>query len=103
MQVLEGEVVHVEIDRPASGVGPKVGKLTLKTTDMEVNLNSKSPLFYNNIVLPSILFKAIYDIGSKMTESVIKERVTAGDIIQINKATGSLHFECYVGSIEGKL
>jgi hypothetical protein len=26
----------MEIDRPASGVGPKIGKLTLKTTDMEV-------------------------------------------------------------------
>uniref|UniRef100_A0A915DH22 RuvB-like helicase n=1 Tax=Ditylenchus dipsaci TaxID=166011 RepID=A0A915DH22_9BILA len=44
-EVLEGEVVQVEVDRPASGVGPKVGKLTLKTSDME----------------------AIYDIGNKMS------------------------------------
>ncbi|KAI1716236.1 ruvB-like 2 [Ditylenchus destructor] len=67
-EVLEGEVVQVEIDRPASGVGPKVGKLTLKTIDME----------------------AIYDIGNKMVESVIKERVTAGDVIQIDKGSGKI-------------
>uniref|UniRef100_A0A1I8BNB9 RuvB-like helicase n=1 Tax=Meloidogyne hapla TaxID=6305 RepID=A0A1I8BNB9_MELHA len=66
--VLKGEVVQVEIDRPATGVGPKVGKLTLKTTDME----------------------AIYDIGNKMTESLIKERITSGDVIQIDKATGKI-------------
>lgn len=47
-------------------MGPKVGKLTLKTIDME----------------------AIYDIGNKMVESVIKERVTAGDVIQIDKGSG---------------
>lgn len=35
-EILKGEVVQVEIDRPASGTGPKIGKLTLKTTDMEV-------------------------------------------------------------------
>ncbi|KAI1724529.1 ruvB-like 2 [Ditylenchus destructor] len=68
VEVLEGEVVQVEIDRPASGVGPKVGKLTLKTIDME----------------------AIYDIGNKMVESVIKERVTAGDVIQIDKGSGKI-------------
>ncbi|KAL3097999.1 hypothetical protein niasHT_027544 [Heterodera trifolii] len=67
-EVLCGEVVQLEIDRPQSGAGPRVGKLTLKTTDME----------------------AIYDIGNKMTESVIKERITAGDVIQIDKATGKI-------------
>jgi RuvB-like protein 2 len=35
-EILKGEVVQVDIDRPATGVGPKIGKLTLKTTDMEV-------------------------------------------------------------------
>ncbi|GMR32469.1 hypothetical protein PMAYCL1PPCAC_02664 [Pristionchus mayeri] len=65
-EVLEGEVVNLEIDRPASGVGPKVGKMTLKTTDME----------------------AIYDVGAKMSESCVKERISAGDIVQIDRATG---------------
>uniref|UniRef100_A0A914GXH8 RuvB-like helicase n=1 Tax=Globodera rostochiensis TaxID=31243 RepID=A0A914GXH8_GLORO len=67
-EVLAGEVVQIEIDRPQSGAGPRVGKLTLKTTDME----------------------AIYDTGNKMTESLIKERIVAGDIIQIDKATGKI-------------
>ncbi|KAF8386570.1 ruvb-2 [Pristionchus pacificus] len=65
-EVLEGEVVSLEIDRPASGVGAKVGKMTLKTTDME----------------------AIYDVGAKMSESCVKERISAGDVVQIDKATG---------------
>lgn len=65
-QVLEGEVVQIEIDRPASGIGSKIGKLTLKTTDME----------------------AIFDIGNKMVESIIKERISVGDIIQIDKGSG---------------
>lgn len=34
-QVLEGEVVSIEVDRPADGSGVRVGKLTMKTTDME--------------------------------------------------------------------
>ena len=42
--MIEGEVVEVQIDRPATGTGAKVGKLTLKTTEMET----------------------VYDLGSKM-------------------------------------
>lgn len=52
--MIEGEVVEVQIDRPASGVGAKVGKLTLKTTEMET----------------------IYDLGTKMIESLLKEKVS---------------------------
>merc|ERR1711990_578901 len=67
-EIIEGEVVEVQIDRPATGTGAKVGKLTLKTTEMET----------------------IYDLGNKMIESVIKEKVQAGDIITIDKATGKI-------------
>ncbi|KAL0280793.1 UNVERIFIED_CONTAM: hypothetical protein PYX00_001985 [Menopon gallinae] len=66
--MIEGEVVEVQIDRPASGVGAKVGKLTLKTTEMET----------------------IYDLGTKMIESLMKEKVQAGDVIAIDKATGKI-------------
>lgn len=52
-EIIEGEVVEIQIDRPATGTGAKVGKLTLKTTDMET----------------------IYDLGNKMIESLIKEKV----------------------------
>ena len=34
-EIIEGEVVEVQIDRPATGSGAKAGKLTLKTTEME--------------------------------------------------------------------
>jgi len=67
-EIIEGEVIEVQIDRPASGTGAKVGKITLKTTEMET----------------------IYDLGTKMIESVIKEKVQAGDVITIDKATGKI-------------
>ena len=44
------------------------GKLTLKTTEMET----------------------IYDLGTKMIESLQKEKVQAGDIIAIDKASGKI-------------
>lgn len=34
--------------------------------------------------------EAIYDIGNKMVESIIKERVSVGDIIQIDKGSGRI-------------
>ena len=67
-EIIEGEVVEVQIDRPASATGAKVGKITLKTTELET----------------------IYDLGTKMIESVIKEKVQAGDVITIDKATGKI-------------
>ena len=45
----------------------KVGKLTLKSTEMET----------------------VYDLGAKMVEALTKEKVTAGDVITIDKATGA--------------
>ena len=67
-EIIEGEVVEVQIDRPATGSGAKVGKLTLKTTEMET----------------------IYDLGAKMIDSVTQEKVQAGDVITIDKATGKI-------------
>lgn len=52
-EIIEGEVVEVQIDRPATGTGAKVGKLTLKTTEMET----------------------IYDLGNKLIEALTKEKV----------------------------
>ncbi|KAJ9589444.1 hypothetical protein L9F63_017347, partial [Diploptera punctata] len=65
-EIIEGEVVEIQVDRPATGVGAKVGKLTLKTTEMET----------------------IYDLGNKMIESLMKEK--AGDVVTIDKATGKI-------------
>ena len=47
---MEGEVVEIEIERPATGSGQKIGKLTIKTTDMET----------------------VYDLGQKMIEQITK-------------------------------
>lgn len=65
-EIIEGEVVEIQIDRPATSTGAKIGKLTLKTTEMET----------------------VYDLGTKMIEALTKEKVQAGDIITIDKASG---------------
>ncbi|KAG4920642.1 hypothetical protein GLYMA_18G070300v4 [Glycine max] len=68
-EVIEGEVVEVQIDRPAvSGAAAKTGKLTLKTTEMET----------------------VYDLGAKMIEALGKEKVSSGDVIAIDKASGKI-------------
>lgn len=70
-EFIEGEVVEIQIDRPATGTvsnsifntrlistfqGAKIGKMTLKTTEMET----------------------IYDLGQKMIDALTKEKVQAG-------------------------
>jgi len=70
-EIIEGEVVEIEIDRPAAGAAAgagKTGKLTLKTTEMET----------------------VYDLGQKMIDSLTKEKCQAGDVITIDKATGRI-------------
>jgi len=67
-EIIEGEVVEIEIDRPDAAGVAKSGKLTLKTTEMET----------------------VYDLGQKMIESLIKEKATAGDVIAIDKASGKI-------------
>jgi RuvB-like protein 2 len=74
-EIIEGEVVEIQVDVAAAVGGSnasrssgtdKVGKLTLKTTEMET----------------------VYDLGAKMIDSLTREKVTAGDVISIDKATG---------------
>ena len=82
-EVMEGEVVEIQIDTSfasssggenklgkAKGRGglEKTGRLTLCTTDMET----------------------IYDLGTKMIDALSKEKVTAGDVITIDKASGKI-------------
>ncbi|KAK8362191.1 hypothetical protein V6Z12_A03G085400 [Gossypium hirsutum] len=68
-EIIEGEVVEIQIDRPAvSGAASKTGKLTLKTTGMET----------------------VYDLGAKMIEALAKEKVQSGDVIAIDKASGKI-------------
>jgi RuvB-like protein 2 len=67
-EIIEGEVVEIQVDRPATGTGNKVGKLIIKTTEMET----------------------IYDLGQKMIESLTREKVSAGDVITIDKASGKI-------------
>lgn len=67
-EIIEGEVVEIQIDRPATGTGQKIGKVTLKTTEMETS----------------------YDLGNKIIECFMKEKIQAGDIITIDKASGKV-------------
>lgn len=67
-EIIEGEVVEIQIDRPQQGTGPKTGKITMKTTDMET----------------------VYDLGQKMIEALQKEKVQSKDVITIDKSTGKI-------------
>ncbi|KAJ7529827.1 hypothetical protein O6H91_15G068300 [Diphasiastrum complanatum] len=68
-EIIEGEVVEIQIDRPAAtGAASKTGKVTLKTTEMET----------------------VYDLGTKMIEALSKEKVQSGDVIAIDKASGKV-------------
>jgi RuvB-like protein 2 len=60
-EMIEGEVVEIVIDRPADGGGQKVGKLTLKTTDMET----------------------VYDLGGKMIEALHKEKIQVRQYVTV--------------------
>ena len=50
------------IDRPATGTGAKVGKLSIKTTEMET----------------------VYDLGQKMIDCIVKEKIQAGYVVAVN-------------------
>ncbi|ETW47226.1 hypothetical protein PFMALIP_04750 [Plasmodium falciparum MaliPS096_E11] len=71
-EVIEGEVVEIEIEkfneRDINNKNKKLGKMILKTTEMET----------------------LYDLGSKMIEALQKENITAGDVICIDKGTGKI-------------
>ena len=59
----------IEVDRPSANTSKqsKTGRIALKTADME----------------------AMYELGNKLIEIVFKERIIAGDIVQINRSSGA--------------
>ena len=66
-EIIEGEVAEIEIERSVTS-GAKAGKLILKTTDMET----------------------VYDLGAKMIEQLQKEKIVAGDVITIDRASSKI-------------
>lgn len=73
-EMIEGEVVEIQVDEPTvppsgGAAAEKTGRLTLCTTEMET----------------------VYDLGTKMIEGLEKEKVSAGDVITIDKATGRIN------------
>mgnify|MGYP001761975747 CR=1 FL=1 len=66
-EIIEGEVVEIQIDRSLTGA-TKTGKIVMKTTDMET----------------------VYELGNKMIDALQKEKVTAGDVVSIEKSSGRI-------------
>ena len=66
-EMIEGEVVDIEIERNVAS-GQKSGKLILKTTEMET----------------------VYDLGAKMIDQLQTEKIVAGDVITIDKASSKI-------------
>jgi len=69
-EVIEGEVVEIQVDTALGGEKgkEKTGRLTLCTTEMET----------------------VYDLGTKMINSLTAEKVSAGDVISIDKGSGKI-------------
>ena len=72
-EIICGEVVELQMDTTLNATGAggkysKTGRLTLCTTEMET----------------------VYDLGTKMMDMLRKEKVTAGDVIQIDKGSGKI-------------
>jgi len=75
-EIICGEVVELQMDTTVNATGggaaggkySKTGRLTLCTTEMET----------------------VYDLGTKMMEMLRKEKVSAGDVIQIDKGSGKI-------------
>jgi RuvB-like protein 2 len=67
-EIIEGEVVEIQVDEPTGGSTDKSGRLTLCTTEMET----------------------VYDLGAKMIDALQKEKISAGDVITIDKASGKI-------------
>jgi RuvB-like protein 2 len=70
--IIEGEVVEIVLDSYLENSAPNTsrrsaGRLTLCTTDMET----------------------YYDLGTKMIENIRAESISAGDVIRIDKSSGS--------------
>ena len=91
-EIIEGEVVEIEIDRPEAG---NVSKTVSMQTDLELgNYPRHDPDSVHGIftkgklTLKTTEMETIYDLGQKMIESLLKEKVTAGDVITIDKASG---------------
>lgn len=67
--IITGEVVEVILDKSANSENTfRIGKLTLKTTDME----------------------SIYDCGQKMVDALVKQKIESGDVISIDKSSGKI-------------
>ncbi|KAI5185622.1 RuvB-like protein 2 [Nematocida homosporus] len=63
-RIIEGEVVEISVDRERGSSG----KIVLKTTDIE----------------------GIFTLGEKMLLALYQERVEIGDVVRINKTTGTV-------------
>ncbi len=106
-EMIEGEVVEIEIETPDKGTGDKVGKLTLKTTEMETvyDLGQKVRVCVDYITFVRAMWccgpgwaefcddrHMVLNLWSicQMVEALTKEKVTAGDVITIDKANGRI-------------
>lgn len=65
-ECIQGEVVEISID--LNSLTNNTGKITIRTTDMEGS----------------------FELGARMISSLRKERIGAGDVVTIDKATGKI-------------
>lgn len=111
-EIIEGEVVEIEIDRPEAGGAAKtvsavvlsnlrdIGKMhyscsmssvliiPCSCTRERITFVHITYCLQGKLTLKTTEMETIYDLGQKMIEALTKEKVTAGDVIAIDKASG---------------
>lgn len=68
----------------------KLFKLRLKRRRVQIQLNEASGAKTGKITLKTTEMETVYDLGQKMIEAIQKEKIVAGDVITIDKASGKI-------------
>jgi len=84
-ELIEGEVVEIRVETALTSGEKK------KSTDTAGGGVSKGGLEKSgSLTLCTTEMETVYDLGTKMIESLQKEKVTAGDVVTIDKASGKI-------------
>eukprot|EP00551_Chaetoceros_affinis_P008693 CAMPEP_0203684436 /NCGR_PEP_ID=MMETSP0090-20130426/48036_1 /ASSEMBLY_ACC=CAM_ASM_001088 /TAXON_ID=426623 /ORGANISM="Chaetoceros affinis, Strain CCMP159" /LENGTH=507 /DNA_ID=CAMNT_0050553611 /DNA_START=47 /DNA_END=1570 /DNA_ORIENTATION=+ len=87
-EVIEGEVVEIQVDTAIGGTGTGTGTGTGGTGDKPKGKGGMEKT--GRLTLSTTEMETVYDLGTKMIDALTKEKVSAGDVITIDKASGKI-------------
>jgi RuvB-like protein 2 len=87
-EVIEGEVVEIQVDTSLVGASSAANADGKKKAAASTNKGGMEKT--GRITLCTTEMETVYDLGAKMIEALTKEKITAGDVISIDKASGKI-------------